>query len=272
MTSDAAQAPFAYGQAPRDYPEHVSIIALHGNGGGGFRFARLIPFMPAGMQLIAPTLPGFAHKPADPSLQTLADYAGYLQRRVLHVARPRILLGHGVGGAIALEYAQHYPESLDALILHAPVGAKLEQRRFPKVMQLPGMPELGKRVFASPLARPLLRRMLFSQPIPEGYLQRFFEEYQHCQVFAQMFSLITSRWFAGLKPVPLPTLLLWGAEERVLKSNQAEHFRRLLPRSNVAIIPGWDHFPMIETPQDYVQVLRHYAPQLLQQAKLEAQS
>lgn len=37
-----------------------SLIALHGNGGGGFRFERIKPFIPSEVNFVAPTLPGFA--------------------------------------------------------------------------------------------------------------------------------------------------------------------------------------------------------------------
>ncbi|MEM1126405.1 MAG: alpha/beta hydrolase [Bacteroidota bacterium] len=244
-------------------PAARSVLAVHGNGGGAFRFARLVPHVQPALRFEAVTLPGFAQVPADPALQTLQDYAARLHERVLALPRPRVLLGHGIGGSIALEYGQHYAEALDGMILHAPVGARLDQRLFPRLMKLPGMRTAGQRVFASRLTRPLMRRLLFDEPVPADYAHQFFEEYRHCTVFGQMFDLITAPWFNGLAPIDTPTILLWGAEERVLKVEQAEAFLRLLPQGSLEIVPGWGHFPMVEHPKAYARYIDELAWRLI---------
>lgn len=244
----------------------LTLVALHGNGGGGFRFERTCPFFPADVNFVAPTLPGFAAKPRNPSLNSLEAYAAYIQHTIIPAhARPIVLLGHGIGGSIALEFGQHFPDAIDGLILHAPVGARLNQRWFPRLMALPGMRSLIQTLVAAPLMRPVFQRRLFMAPasIPSDYLTRFFAEYQHCTVFGQMFDLITAEWFATLQPIDLPTVLLWGEEERVLGVDQLNEYRRLLPQHTICRIPDWDHFPMIETPQAYANTIVSLARQLL---------
>ncbi len=60
----------------------------------------------------------------------MRDYAERLAGLVVPERRPRLLLGHGIGGAFVLELIQHQPEIVDAIILHAPVGTRLGSRRF----------------------------------------------------------------------------------------------------------------------------------------------
>jgi pimeloyl-ACP methyl ester carboxylesterase len=244
----------------------VHIVAIHGNGGGGFRFARLHPFVPEHITLRTPTLPGFADVPRDSNFCTLADYAAYIKTIVEAVPTPRILLGHGIGGSLALEYLQHYSDSVQGVILHAPVGAQLEQRRFPKLMKLPGMAELGKQVFASPLFRPLWTRLLFHGEVPEDYLRQFFAEYRHCSAFAQMFDLITAQWFAGLEARAVPAVLLWGEREKVLRVAQLEAFLQLLPAAQRVTVPDWDHFAMIDAPEAYMMQIATLARILVKDA------
>src|SRR5687768_8164295 len=43
----------------------VTLVAVHGNGGGAHRFARVAPLMPPDVSMTAVTLPGFAAVPAD---------------------------------------------------------------------------------------------------------------------------------------------------------------------------------------------------------------
>jgi pimeloyl-ACP methyl ester carboxylesterase len=231
----------------------LTVVALSGNGGGAFRFERLKPYLPATVRFQPVTLPGFAGKPRDLALHSLYDYALHLRGMINPEPRPLVLLGHGIGGSLALEFAQHFAAELDGLILHAPVGARLESRRFPRLMALPGARAIGQWLFSARLARPLFKRLLFSHPVPPDYLDRFFDEYRRCAVFSQMFDLITPEWFQSLKVVDLPTALLWGERERVLNVDQLNDYRALLPNHITRTIPGWDHFPMIEQPEEYAK-------------------
>lgn len=243
---------------------NFTLIALHGNGGGAFRFARTAPYMPSNIQFVALTLPGFADQPADPKLTSLHAYAERLLELLTVYPHPKVLLGHGIGGAIALELVQFAPTSLDGVILHAPVGARLDQRRFPKLMQPLIVRKLGQWAFSAPLLRPLWRRLLFTADVPTDYLAQFFDEYRRCKVFAQMFDLITAEWFSTLQPIQIPAGLLWGAQERILNVEQLEDYKALLPQHIVKIVPDWDHFPMIEQPRLYAQVVSTLAGEVLQ--------
>jgi pimeloyl-ACP methyl ester carboxylesterase len=123
---------------------------------------------------------------------------------------------------------------------------------------------LGQWLFSSRLARPLFKRLLFSQPVPPDTLNRFFDEYRRCAVFGQMFDLITPAWFKSLRPVDLPAALLWGEREQVLTVDQLDDYRVLLPHSLVRTVPGWDHFPMIEQPEEYAHEIVSLARELVE--------
>jgi pimeloyl-ACP methyl ester carboxylesterase len=241
----------------------ISLIALHGNGGGGFRFERSRLHYPDHIHFTAPTLPGFAGEPRDPSLRTLRDYADVLHAHVVAQPAPRVVLGTGIGGSIVLEMAQHYADDLDGIILHAPVGTRLDTRLFPRLMSLPGMKWLGQQTFASTLTRPVFRRLLFTEPLPDDYVNRFFDEYRRCSVFGQMFEIITPAWFESLQPIDVPAALLWGEREKVLSVDQLEDYKALLPNHKVRVVPEWDHFPMIETPEMFAKVTTELAESLV---------
>ncbi len=243
----------------------LTIIAIHGNGGGGFRFERILPFIPAHVQFDAIILSGFAGVPADASLKTLGDYATKIHDIVQASESPVILLGTGIGGSMILEYVQHYASHVAGIILHAPVGTRLDSRRFPWLMSLPGMKALGQYVFSSPITRPIFKRLLFADhtQIPENYLNRFFDEYRRSEAFGQMFDIITANWYDNLQPSSIPTALLWGERERVLSMDHVADYQELLPDNIVRIIPDWDHFPMIEQPEEYAKEVIDLAENLL---------
>lgn len=250
----------------------ITVIAVHGNGGGAHRFSLVTPQMPDDIRLLPITLPGFAEMPADPSLGTVQDYARCLGEMVAGVERPRVLLGHGIGGSIALQLVQAPLPVLDGLILHAPVGANLDTRWFPFLMTLPGMRELGQRVFASESFRPLIRWMTFSGSVSRSYSDRFFDEYGTCSVFGQMFDIITATWFSKLKPVEVPSAIVWGEAEQVLSVEQVAEFATLLPDALVVRVPGWGHFPMAESPRSYADEIATLARALVKRMRAPAQT
>ena len=229
----------------------LPIVAVHGNGGGASRYALVAPKMTGDVDFRAVTLPGFSTVPKDPALRTLSDYADRLAELCEDVERP-VLLGHGIGGSMALDLASRRPEILGGLILHAPVGASLDTRLFPRVMGTrPARAFVRRAISARPL-RPLLRRVFFPHGAPKTTLDTFFDEYRHCQAFGDMFDLIDRPWFDSVAPVTdLPAVLLWGEQDRVLRSGQADEIHAKVPAAEVVVRPGWDHFPMIEQPEEY---------------------
>lgn len=244
--------------------EQYSLIALHGNGGGGFRFALARAHYPATVNFVTPTLAGFAGVPKDPSLRTLSDYARAFHQVVMQQPTPRVVLGTGIGGSIVLEMLQHHADDVAGVILHAPVGTRLDTRLFPRLMRLPLMRGVGQWVFSASLFRPMWQRLLFQSPVDDDYAKQFFDEYARCTVFGQMFDIITPQWFQTLKPLHVPAVLLWGAREKILRVEQLEDYKALLPQHSVAVIEDWDHFPMIETPQQFAEVTHTLAQNLLQ--------
>jgi pimeloyl-ACP methyl ester carboxylesterase len=242
------------------------IVAVHGNGGGSTRFDTVADLFPPGVSFEAIDLPGFNGVPVDPSLVSVADYADHLAGLLSFTPdtdggqeRP-VVLGHGIGGSIALDLASRRPELLAGLILHAPVGADLDTRLFPKIMSTPPVRELIRRLIAAKPLRPIWRRLFFPTGGPRAVLDTFFEGYRSCESFGQMFEIIDAPWFEALTPVTeLPTALLWGEHDRVLKSGQTDSIRSKAPNARIVIEPGWDHFPMIEQPQEYAVVVAQLA-------------
>ncbi|MFK8025484.1 MAG: alpha/beta fold hydrolase [Ilumatobacter sp.] len=248
----------------------VNIIAVHGNGGGSTRFARVAEHLDAATRFVAIDLPGFNGVPVDP---TLGDVAGYADRLADIIdehrdASPVVVLGHGIGGSIALDLASRRPDTMDALLLHAPVGADLDTRLFPRIMSTPPVREFIRRMIPAKPLRPIWRKLFFPIGAPRSDTDTFFEGYRDCASFGQMFEIIDFEWFDALDPITeLPVVLLWGEHDRVLKSGQTEGVAAKAPGAARVIQPGWDHFPMLEQPEEYARVVAQLAADLASPAQ-----
>ena len=99
-----------------------TVLALHYWAGAGHEFDALRPLLPPNVQLLAPDLPGFGQQPAplhfDYSVRAYADWvAAYLAE---YRVNDFILLGHSMGGKIALLLAARRPAGLRRLVLLSP--------------------------------------------------------------------------------------------------------------------------------------------------------
>ncbi|EYB67928.1 Alpha/beta hydrolase fold protein [Deinococcus phoenicis] len=125
-------------------PEGV-LVALHGNFASSAWWADLLADPPEGWRVLAPDLPGFAGTlpVGDVSIAAYADWvAGWLAEQ--GVTRP-VVLGHSLGGAVALEFAARDPAALTGLILAAsapPSGLVTPEENYPVLELLRGNPQL----------------------------------------------------------------------------------------------------------------------------------
>ncbi len=246
----------------------VTILAVHGNGGGGTRFERVAEHLTDDeTRFVYFDLPGFNGKPVDPNATDVEAYADLIADQIASIRRPGepvVVLGHGIGGSMALDLASRRPDTMDGLILHAPVGADLDTRLFPRIMSTKPVREVIRRMVAAKPFRPIWRKLFFPIGAPKADTDTFFEGYRDCAAFGQMFEIITVDWFESLSPVTdLPVVLLWGEHDRVLKSGQTAGIAAKTPTADKVIEPGWDHFPMLEQPEEYARVIATLATDLV---------
>ena len=249
------------------YPsKDFSITAIHGNGGGGFRFDLARPLFPNNINFYNPSLPGFDCNKSQDKKLTIKEYADWLADYLVDIPRPNILMGHGLGGVFVLEFLQKYAYLVDGVILHSIVGANLNKRLFPKLMKLPKVAFLIKNLIASPAFRLIISRKFFQNKIDTNYEKLFFEAFGKCDVFENMFQIINYSWFKSLLKIHLPTIFLWGEKDWILKPNEISELQSLFPYSSKLIITDWDHFPMIDKPESYAFEITKIATDLATKA------
>ena len=224
----------------------IHLVAVHGNGGGGMRFDRLPRPLADDVVLHAPTLPGFGGRPLG-AVAGVGDLAAALADALPSTDDPVVLLGHGIGGSVALQLLADEPDAVDALVLHAPVGTRLDTRWFPRLLRPRWVRAVVQWTIASRLLRPLWRRTIV-RDVPRPWADEFLDGYRDAEAFGAMFDWLTAAWFDALPPRALPSVLLWGADDRVLGADQRADYHRVLPRATERTVPGWGHFPMLTDP------------------------
>jgi pimeloyl-ACP methyl ester carboxylesterase len=149
---------------------------------------------------------------------------------------PVVLVGHSMGGLVCARLAAERPELVHALVLIAPAGA-------------PGPRSLAS--YATGLARTFLSvRPGLLRTIAEDAIRTGPEALVHGALFA------TGAGFTG--EVTAPTLLIWGARDRLMPVELANDWRRAIPGARVEVIEDAAHVPMVETPSAFAERLLNF--------------
>ena len=169
----------------------------------------------------------------------------------------------GIGGLVALSLRARGALRDQPVILQGAVLWGLEQRLFPRLMRLPGMPHALALALRTPLVqRRFVRRHLRSAP-DAAWRRRFFAGYADAAAFAE--------WFAWLRPELLRRLeqeldaaaltgceAWWGDQETVVGLEELRVTEAALGVSlPLRRFRDWGHYPMIDDPKGWAQEIRH---------------
>lgn len=233
-------------EAPR-----ATLLLLHGMGGTRDHWTRFAQALPDDVDVIALDLPGFGESTKDPALRydrasQVARVRAFAKQRGL--ARFHIV-GNSMGGRIAVEYAQRFPDGIDSVILFNPVG-----------LVPPEHPESQAPVIVRDATDfdALMRASFVKPPVLPGFLkQHFADEMQRNASFAAKVSADSALLAPGLADVvgalTVPVLVVWGEQDHIIDVSAASLWRATLranPRADVVILPETGHAPMIERPHE----------------------
>ena len=174
------------------------------------------------------------------------------------------LIGASMGGAIALRFALQYPHQVEKMVLAASVGLGEEVSNFFRMMSLPILGELFARPSRKGTAqrfRLLLhdRDLIKDQWIEEGYEMSSLPGAQRCllSTLRSMFNIWGVRSDAyrpildRLEEIEVPTLVIWGAQDRILPVTHAHKAAKRLPNARLHIFDPCGHVPNIERAEEF---------------------
>jgi abhydrolase domain-containing protein 6 len=265
LTVDGIRVRYFDTGVPGDAAAARTILFVHGYCGAAANFSPLLPFLSAGeggafrsLRCIAVDLPGCAgsDKPDIPySTASLVDFLDSF-RQALGLDSI-ILVGHSMGGQICVHFAERFPQAVQKLILIAPDGLAGEEGGWLAVTGLGPLVEAGLMLANRSFVEIALRAVVFSdQGLVSPALVDCFAEGLLTPEGVRATAEI-ARGVIGHDPVDgilprirQPTLVIWGAEDRLLKPSWGHRFVALLPEAELFVLPGCGHAPMLEKPAE----------------------
>jgi len=234
-----------------------AILLVHGVGErGALDFEAQIAWLSGSFHVIAPDLPGFGRSDKGNHLYSPANYARVLKHIVgRFLGRPFVLVGHSMGGVIALRYAGTFPEDVERLVvIDAPgvlhrvssTGFYLESigdSLVPSLFDQNGWVARLARRLAAPFAWPRFdpQNVLASPELRQTVLGA-----DPAKIAG--LAVVDENLGDALPRIRVPALVLWGARDDVAPYRNGRVLAWRLPRARLHVIEGAGHTPLTEAP------------------------
>jgi pimeloyl-ACP methyl ester carboxylesterase len=215
------------------------VVLVHGLGSRAEDWADLAPYLArAGYRVYVPDLPGYgrSQKPPDFSY-SIHDEAAIVASFLDALGLKQVDLGGwSMGGGIAQHVAFDHPNRIRKLMLFDAAGLN-EPVVFDTRLFTPENAEQLSQFEALLSPHPVEAPRFITRDILK-YFQR-----NGWVIKRAMASILTRKdaTDAILPQLKMPVLIVWGAEDRILPVSQGETMHRLVPQSELDIVPGCGH-------------------------------
>ena len=226
------------------------LVYFHGGGTfHGFEWARALA---NDFRVYAPYHPNFGES-GDAAFDEMGDYVSHYELLFPALGLDTFhLAGASMGGHMAARYAAANPDDIDKLVLNAPAGLISKNASMPDFSKV--APQDLPKMFVTDPA--WIEPYWPANPSPEWQAVR---DRESRAAFASREDIAaTDRALRdGLRGFDRPTLLLWGAADRIVPPGYAQDWQEVLPHAELAVIPNGSHLLLDEFPAA-VEALRDF--------------
>jgi pimeloyl-ACP methyl ester carboxylesterase len=244
-----------------------TLLFVHGLGTTGKSWHRLIPTLSPYFQCITLDLPGYGHSTKSNFPFSISFFAkkiaAFLDHLNLHQV---IIVGHSMGGQVALEVALHYPDKAKGMVLFAPAGFETFTKAGRDLILQWYTPELLKDLTPAQVRRNFEANFYTAPPemeemIKERLAMMKTPEYDHfCMMIPQCVKgMLEEPVFEYLENIKIPVLVYFGKNDKLIPSpllrrevdtaSIAEKGTEKLSSGRLILLENCGHFIPMECPE-----------------------
>ena len=250
------------------------LLLIHGMAGTLENWQQVIEPLAQHHTVIAPDLPGHGGSAPGGGDYSLGALATGLRDLLVALGHERAtLVGHSLGGGIAMQFAYQFPEITERLVLVSSGGLGPEVSLVLRAAALPGADlfvaataGVGRTVGAT-IGRGLavvgLRPNADVAEVARGYAS-LADPDRRAAFLAALRSVVDTggqRIHAGDRlhlTEGMPVLIVWGARDPIIPVHHGERAHEAIPGSRLEVFDAVGHLPQLEAPARFVSVLERF--------------
>jgi len=250
------------------------LLLIHGMAGTCENWRSVLEPLARHNTVIAPDLPGHGLSAGGPGDYSLGNLAAGLRDLLLVLGHERAtLVGHSLGGGIAMQFSYQFPELVERLVLVSSGGLGLEVSPVLRAAALPGADlfiaataatgqKLGGAI-GNGLSKLGMKPAADVAEVARGY-GSLAEPARRKAFLATLRSVVDTegqrvsaadRFYLAES---VPVLIVWGARDPIIPVRHGEDAHRALPGSKLEVFDGVGHLPQIEQPGHFIAVLEDF--------------
>lgn len=238
------------------YSKHGTIgkrlLCLHGWGSDKHAFKKLSDTLAGTYRLVSVDLPGFGSSELPDSAWGISEYADFVKKFTNKIDfQPDVVIGHSMGGRIAVYIAGQQVLDFDKLVLLGAHGFDESKNLRNKAYKM--LAKTGK-LAAKPLtkkAQTKLRKKLYKSAGAEDYLNS--DELQ--ETFKKIISFDLSE--IAMK-ISKPTLIIYGEDDQNTPVSYGRQYKKLISDSSLHIIDGAGHYVQNDATKKVAELIKNF--------------
>jgi pimeloyl-ACP methyl ester carboxylesterase len=257
-----------------DMGEGPAIVFVHGLSGSWPNWLEQLPVFAREHRVIAMDLPGFGHSPMPHERITISAYArildGLLEKLGVSAAA---VVGNSMGGFVSTELAIAFPQRVERLVLVSAAG--ISTYRHPGVERIePYLRRMAPIVAVytgwTAAQSDWIARRRGLRNLSLGLVTRHPDRLPAALAAEQLRGAGKPGFMQALQAnidypirerlpeIACPTLIVWGAEDKVITVADASVFEELIPDSRKVIFEDTGHMAMLERPASFNKLLDEF--------------
>jgi pimeloyl-ACP methyl ester carboxylesterase len=251
------------------------IVLIHGITGRSEQWEPAIEHLAADHMVLAPDLLGHGESAKPRGDYSLGAYASAVRDTMVALGHDRAtVVGHSLGGGIAMQFAYQFPERCERLVLVSSGGLGREVHPLLRASTLPGaewvMPLLmhDRVVGAGEAVGRMLGVLKLQAGTDLAEVARGFASLNDAEARSAFIETMRAVLDPGGQRVSaldrlyltedLPSLLIWGLNDPIIPVEHGRAAHELMPGSRFELLDGIGHFPQLEDPYRFARLLADF--------------
>ena len=254
------------------------LVLVHGITSSSRTWDPVIAELGRTHQVIAPDMLGHGDSAKPRGDYSLGAYASGLRDLLTMIGHDRVtIVGHSLGGGVAMQFAYQFPERLERLVLVSSGGLGREVSLLLRAATLPGsevvIPLLGTDV-ARKVGRIAGRLLTLTRQRTPHDLEEISRGITSlADIPTRQAFVHTARGIIGMGgqrvsardrlylAADVPTMIIWGDRDPMMPAKHGVAAHQLMPGSRLELFLGAGHFPHREDPERFVSLLEEFMEQ-----------